>query len=172
MTQTISSLLSRWILRRASESASLGQQTQDTYQKKNKKKSKKKSKTKKAGTLSTPSHRCSYPSTTSLADNSANADQTDVFGILRGSTASNSSHDDVDPEADEYLRFVFNVPEARLPPLIGWSDYEADETLGCRPPVEELDSWVFPSVPFEPFFHRKKHTSNCVITQSDIIQHT
>ncbi|KAJ8454692.1 hypothetical protein ONZ51_g12885 [Trametes cubensis] len=136
VTHTISSLLSRLILRRASESASLLKQTQDTHQKKNKKKTKRKTKkTKKTpGTLSTPSY-------------------THVFGVLRGSAASNSNHGNVDAEAEEYLRSAFNVPDARSPPLVGWSDYEVDEAPGTHPPVEELDSWMFPSVPFEPFSH-------------------
>ncbi|KAI0661866.1 hypothetical protein C8Q70DRAFT_1052167 [Cubamyces menziesii] len=155
VTHTISSLLSRLILRRASESASLLQQTRDTHQKKNKKETKRKTKkTKKTpGTLFTPSYVCPYPSTASLVDDNACADQTRIFSVLRGSAASNSNHGDVDAEADEYLRSAFNVPNARSPPWVGWSDYEVDETLGRHPPVEELDSWMFPSIPFEPFSH-------------------
>ncbi|KAI0661862.1 hypothetical protein C8Q70DRAFT_1052163 [Cubamyces menziesii] len=168
---TISSLLSWRILQRAPESVSPPQEPQATHKKRNKKKKTKKIKKANAtrpfciiptamlgritDTVSeyTKASRRLVTQTISSLLSSANADQTRVFGILRGSAASNSNHGDVDAEADEYLRSAFNAPDARSPPLMGWSDHEADETLSWHPSVEELGSWMFPSVPFEPFSH-------------------
>ncbi|KAH9885772.1 hypothetical protein C8Q73DRAFT_294613 [Cubamyces lactineus] len=154
VTQTISSLLSAQILRRTPEPESLFEQPQATHKKRNKRRKprRKTKKTKKTlDALSNSPCPYPYPSTTSLTDDGADVDQTRVFGVLRGSAASNFSHDDIDVEADEYLRSVFNVPDVQSAPLMGWSDYEVEEVLGWHPPVEELDEWAFPGVPVEPF---------------------
>ncbi|KAI0335066.1 hypothetical protein GY45DRAFT_1358696 [Cubamyces sp. BRFM 1775] len=85
------------------------------------------------------------------------ADQARVFGVHRVSLAPITSQDDTDAEADEYLRAVFNIPDAHSPPLMGWVDRDTADASCWHPPVEDLDSWVFPGMhpppviePFSP----------------------